>query len=243
MTQLDGPGMRKTWAEINLSRTGYSDRPPHPAKNGYFDFNIQGRHYQIYLPRLERIIDIPSFYEGVRLVARDKPKSGKNWPKMVLDVVGFVQKLIQLNPSVPLTAEDMFWVWHHIVTVEYQTELLSYQEKAINDAIDAELFNPAQDKLEKSKCVANALFLPAVYNASHSGDPRKNHSYYWFCRAVLCLNYPKVPTRGNVEGAWKAIGECKAALNTGLSSAFEKYRYVQQWAEAVSSRDSLIAFQ
>ena len=113
--------------------------------------------------------------------------------------------------------------------LEYQTQLPSHQEKAVNDTKDAELFHPAQNKLEKSKYMANALFLPSVYNVSHSGDPRKSHSYMWFLRAILRLNCLKVSTRADVEGPWKEIGERKAALNPDLSSAFEKFRYVRQY--------------
>ena len=225
--------MRKKWADIDLSRIDYVYRPPHGALAGYFECDTKNQHYQMFLPKSSKIIRLPSFYEGLRLVGKNKGPKGKRWPPLLLDVELFTEQLVKLNQEVILSAEQKFWVWHHVVSVEYQTELESHRDKAINDAINWGLFDPTEDNLKRSKYAANVLFLPSIYNVSRRDDPRASHSYSWFCRAVLFLNYPKVPRRKYVEDAWKTVAERKAALEPDLS-ADQMTTFVLDWLEPVS---------
>ncbi|MCJ1235799.1 hypothetical protein MMC14_003770 [Varicellaria rhodocarpa] len=79
--------------------------------------------------------------------------------------------------------------------------------------------------------------MPAVYHTLLSGDLRRDHPYFWFYRAILCLNHLKIPTRRNVEDAWRAIGEGKARLQPNLSSG-ERKEFVRNWLEPIPSARS-----
>ena len=73
----------------------------------------------MYLIETGSITELPSFYEDTRLVARDRPKTGKGYPKLVLDIAEFTLRLEQFNPGADLLLEEIFLVWHHLITVEY----------------------------------------------------------------------------------------------------------------------------
>ena len=158
------------------------------------------------------------------------------WPRVVLDGEKFVRKLRDLNRTIRLSSDEQFRIWLHVVTVEYQKEELPHQVKVIEsilDEFDDGSFRPEIVDVTSEKYRARVLFVPSAFHTTISNDPREKHPYSWFCRAILCLNYPKVPLRAEVEAAWRTVGEDKAALQPNLSRG-EQSEFVREWLEPVS---------
>ena len=201
-----------------------------------FDASVGGKHHQLYIFETGSMVQLPSSYEDTRLVARDQPESDRQYAELGLDIVELTNKLQQLNQGAELLPEEIFVVWHHLITVEYQAEQPPHQRKSIDSGLKNGNFPPGHmvfAMFEDAKWEAYALILPTVYHTSLPDDPRRDHPYSWFCRAVLCLNYPKIPTRRGVEAAWRAIGEERALSQANLSYG-ERNEFIRNWLEPVS---------
>ena len=63
-----------------------------------------------------KIIEVPISCGDSRLVARDSTCKSKRYPPVVLDSENVIHMLLDINRTIHVVQEELFWIWYNAVT-------------------------------------------------------------------------------------------------------------------------------
>ncbi|KAL9122219.1 MAG: hypothetical protein Q9187_001221 [Circinaria calcarea] len=228
LNQLYGPRMRRFWANLHLCRMLYPFQNVPSFELGFYGVPkrpSQRLSNHVFAFDTKKIVHLPYFIMGTRFE--------------FLDFSWWRAELQSCNRQSPLTDQESFLVWEHMIRIDY-SEAHEYDKKAAIECAWSEsearkwfkkskkLRNtfvqqgkldtlpasciPSKDVLKEAKLRCHVMMIPQSFETSIAGNPVDLSNFKLFRLSALVLNHPKIPSRAQIEDAYRAILEAKTTL-------------------------------
>ncbi|KAL9120722.1 MAG: hypothetical protein Q9187_002720 [Circinaria calcarea] len=228
LNQLYGPRMRRFWANLHLFRMLYPLQNVPSFELSFYEPSkrpIKRVSNHVFIFDTKKIVHLPYFYMGTRFE--------------FLDFSWWRSELRSCNRQLPLTDQEVFLVWEHMIRIDY-SEAHEYDKKAAIECAWSEpearkwfkkskkLRNtfvqqgkpdtlpasciPSKDILKEAKLQCHVIMIPQSFEASIARKSVDLSNFKLFRLSALVLNHPKIPSRAQIGDAYRAIVETKIKL-------------------------------